>query len=62
MPPPTRFYLGPLSKGFPTRLAPEHLFHDVSAMPDPIPGTVCLISKRFLYDSDEFKYVLIGIV
>ena len=22
----------------------EHLFHDVSAMPDPIPGTVGLIS------------------
>ena len=24
-----------------------HLFHDVSAMPDPILGTVCLISIAF---------------
>jgi len=31
-----------------TRVAPEHISHDVSAMSGPIPGTVCLISMMCL--------------
>ena len=33
-----------VNRFFPVKFSAEHLVHDVSAMPDPIPGTVCPIS------------------